>query len=463
MDNVSVLPTRRWIWVPMALALAAGATARAWAQPSLETFRIFLRDGRVLASYGEYARVGDDLVFVVTQGARGGVETHDLITVPVAKVDMERTVEYAAALRTAQYGSTRGEREYLELTDDISRALAELEASDDKDRRLGIAQVARARLAAWSQEHFGYRASDLRQLVSLFDEVIVELQAATGVSHFTLDLVANTAPSSAVPLLPAPSSIESVEMALVAAAATEIGIEKLALLQSASRVVAALPEAPAALRADVARVLGEETRVETAYRAVMRDAVTRADIAVRQGRPAVVARLIADLKAADTRLGHRRVRDVAGVLRRLEAEARFAREQRAALERWAQVRDELRAYEVRARVVLDGWTSQVPALSAIRARRRATPASLDAAARRFSELDRALAALRPPDELRDVHGVFRSAIQMARQGITLGQRLSVAANAEIGRNASAAIAGAELLRAQGLTDLAAGLMPRRVR
>jgi hypothetical protein len=462
MDNTSVFSRSRRILGWVVLAMVATSTP-AQAQPSLETFRIYLRDGRVLTSYGEYARVDDDLVFVVTQGQAGGVETRDLITVPVAKVDMDRTAEYARALRVAKYGSTRGENEYLELTADIARALAELEASTDQDRRLGIAQVARARLATWSEEHYGYRASELRQLVQLFDEVIVELQAASGISHFSLDLVANTPPSSEVPLFPALSSVESVEMALVAAAATEIGVEKMSLLQSASRVVATLTDAPDRLRADVARALAAETQVETAYRTLLRDAVARADVAVRAGRPAAVARVIADVKAGDARLGQLRSRDVAGVLRRLDAEVRLAAEQKAAFDRWAQVKDELHAYDTRVRIVLDGWASHASALSAIRDRRRAAPAALDAAYRRFGELDRALSALRPPDELRDVHGVFRSAFQMATQALQLGRRLAVAANADLARNASAAIAGAELLRAQGLTDLATGLAPRKVR
>ena len=463
MDNTFVLPTGRWILVPMALVCVAGATARAWAQPSLETFRIFLRDGRVLASYGEFARVDDDLVFVVTQGQRGGVETHDLITVPVAKVDMPRTVEYAGALRTARYGSTRGEQEYLDLTGDIARVLAELEASDDKDRRLGIAQVARARLAVWSQEHFNYRAAELRQLVSLVDELIVELQAATGVSHFSLDFVANTAPSPAVPLMEAPSSVESVEMALAAAAATDVGIERITLLRSASRVVAAMTEASPALRGEVAKALDEETRVDTAYRALINTAVTRADIAVRLGLPADVTRLVARLKAGDARLGYRRPREVVTALRRLESEVLVARVQRSALDRWAGMKDRFRAYDARARAVLDGWRRHASTLSAVQEQRRATPASLDGAVRRFSELDRALAALRPPPEFRDVHALFRSATQLARQGLLLGQRLAVAANTEIAHNASAAVAGAELLRAQALADLSAGLRPRTVR
>ena len=261
----------------------------------------------------------------------------------------------------------------------------------------------------------------------------------------------------------APSSVESVEMALAAAAATDVGIERISLLRSASRVVAALPEASPTLRDAVAKALGEETQVETAYRGLINTALTRADVAVRLGLPADVTRLIARLKAGDARLGHRRPREVAAALRRLESEVLVARTQRSVLDRWAGMKDRFRAYDARARAVMDGWKSHVPTLSAVREQRRATPGSLDAAARRFRELDRALAALRPPPEFREVHGLFRSAVQLAQQGLLLGQRLAVASNTDIARNASSAIAGAELLRAQGLTDLAAGLVPRRVR
>ena len=432
-------------------------------EPSLDVFRIFLHDGRVLSSYGEPAQVEGDLVFVVSQGVKGGVEAHDLITVPVAKVNMERTLEYATALRSAKYGATRGEKEYQEFTADIARAMAAIEASDDKDRRIGIAQVARSRLMSWAPNHYGYRATELNQLSSLLGEVIVELQAAKGISQFSLDFVANVAPAPSVPLLSGPTAAESVSMALAAASVTQVGAEKMALLTSASRVVAAMPDATESLRAEVARALADETAVETAYRTLIRTAYTRADLAVRQGRPATVKRLIQDVQAGDAKLGHRRVNEVAAAMRRLQSELALATEQRVALDRWARVKDQLQAYEVRVRGVLEGWVSHESALAAIRDRKRAGPGAIDSAARRFSELDRALSALRPPDELQDVHGVFRSAVMMARQGLLIGRRLSVAANRELADNASAAVAGAEMLRARGLDDLAAALKPRRVR
>ena len=431
--------------------------------PSLDVFRIFLHDGRVLSTYGEPAQVNGDLVFVVTQGVKGVAEAHDLITVPVDKVNMERTAEYAAALRSARYGATRGEREYKEFTADIARMMAALEASDDKDHRIGIAQVARSRIMSWSESHYGYRATELGQLASLLNEVIVQLQAAKGISQFSLDFVANVAPVQSVPLLVQPSSVDTVSMALTAASVTDVGVEKIALLKSASLVVAYLPEATDALRAEVARALADETAIETAYRTVFRTAITRADLAVRQGRPATVRRLIQDVQTADARLGHRRPMEAAATIRRLESEFSLATEQRVAFDRWVRVKDQLLAYEVRVRPVLDGWRTHEAVLAPIRDRRRAGPGALDAADRRFGELDRLLTALQPPDELLSVHGIFRSAVLMVRQGLVIGRRLSVAANRELADNGAAAIVGSEMLRERGLDDLIAALKPRRVR
>jgi hypothetical protein len=445
------------------LFLAIVMQAIAPPEASLDVFRIFLHDGRVLSSYGEPARVDSDLVFVVSQGVKGGVEAHDLITVPVAKVDMDRTLEYANALRAAKYGAMRGEKEYQEFTADIARAMTAIEESDDKDRRLGIAQVARSRLQSWAETHYGYRAADLARLTSMMGEVIVELQAAKGVAQFSLDFVANVAPPPPVPLMAGPSAAETIEMALAAASVTEVSAEKIALLRSANRVALSTPALPESLRAEVARVLADELAIETAYRTMFTTAFTRADLAVRQGRPATVQRVIQDVEARDVTLGHRRPNEMAAVLRRLQSEVGFAVEQRAAFDRWARVKHQLLAYELRLRPVLSGWSSQEPTLAAIRDRKSAGPGAVDAAVRKFGELERALGALRPPDDLLEVHDVFRSAMMMAKQGLMIGYRLAVAANRELADNASAALTGAEMLRSRALDDLVKALNPRRVR
>jgi len=441
----------------------ASAQAVISGSPALDVFRIFLRDGRVMSSYGEFAQVETDLVFVVAQGQKGGVQTHDLITVPVGSVDMERTTAYASALRMAEYAALRGEREYQALIADITRAIAALEASDDKDRRLGIALVARRRLLAWPMDHFGYRAAELRQIVSIIDDVILELQAATGASHVSIDLVASVMPPPSVPLMSAPTPAETVAMALVAAATTDVGVEKLALLRSAQRVAESLPAADAHLRTDVARLLDEETTLDAAYRTLLREAMTRADAAVRQGRPAVIRRLILDVESRDAGLGHRRPRDVGATVRKLWSESGLAVDQQLAFERWALVKDRLRAYDARVRMANRAWTHHALTLSAITSGESSSPGKLDAAARAFSELNRVLTSLQPPEELVEANGIFLSAVQLAQHGLVLGQRLSVAPNLELSRNASAAIRGAELLRTAGAVSLAVALKPRRVR
>ena len=424
--------------------------------------RIFLLDGRVLNTHGDCAMLPDELVCMVKLGGGDVAESFDLLTVPRALVNEERTTAYAQALRAAHYGATRGEQEYTELTNELARVLGELEASADRDRRLGIAQVARARLAGWSAEHFGYKAEETRQLVSLLDEVIAELRIAAGQTKFSLDLVANLAPVETIPILPLPDVTESLEMALVSATVTQAAAERLAILRSAQRVATAAPVA-AAIKARVEAAWRAEEASERAYRALLNDAVTRADAAVRQGRPAAIERLIRDVAAQDGRLGSRRPREMAAFTRRLEAELALATAQRQAFVRWQQVKAQLLAYELALRPLLDGWVSQRPVLDGLRAGAVPRRPSLDRAARRFASIDAALITMRPVRELADVHAVLRSAVQMARLGLSLGERLTVAPNSEIAGNAAAAVAGAELLLAQARTDLVPALFPRKVR
>lgn len=444
-------------------AAAAAAQAPAPAPGGVSTFRVFLRDGRVLNSYGECATLPEELVCLVRLGGDGVAESHDVLTVPLTEVDAARTTEYARALRAAQYGATRGEREYAELTTEISRALADLEAATDREQRLGIAQLTRQRLVSWSDEHFGYKAAETRHLIGLLDEVIAELRVAAGQSKFALDLVANPPPVTDTPLLPEPTRIQALEAALEAASVTPVAAERLDLLRSVDRVARSTAGVPPALRARAATALASEQTIERQYRALMTDAIARADVAVRHGRASVMQRLIWEVEESDQKLGARRPREMAAFLRRLEIELALAREQQTAFTRWEQVKDQLLAYEVRLRPLFDRWVSQRRVLAALRDRRVPAPSELDAAQRVFASIDTSLAGMRPLPELQEVHAVLRSATQMARQALVLGQRLTVAANEEIARNASAAMAGAELLLAQGRADLVPALNPRKVR
>lgn len=462
-DNTTV--TRTTVAWTIAAGLAAVVAARpAAAQaPALDTFRVFLTSGQVLVTHGECAEVEPDLVCVIRLGGGAVAESFDLVTVPLARVDRARTTDYARALRAEQYGATRGARDYADLTADIARMLGELEKATDVDRRIGIAQVARTRLTNWSAEHFGYRAEEIAHLVELLDDVIAELRVAAGEARFSLELLAGLPTARAVPLLGAPTEGERVEAALAAAAVTDVAAERLALLRSAVRVASQSRDVAVGIRTRATAALKAEEAVEARYRALMTDALARADVAVRHGRVSVMQRLIRDVAEQDAAFGSQRPREMAAFTRRLEVELQLAKDQQAAFARWEQVKDQLFAYELRLRSVFNDWVAERRVLARVRDGQSAGPADLDAAIRRFAGIERTLAAMRPPLEMRDIHGVLRSAAQMARQGLLLGQRVSVAANRDIAANASAAIAGADLLLTQARADLVRAMNPRRVR
>jgi hypothetical protein len=170
------------------LLVASAIPASAQVFYSDQTYRIFLRDGDALPSLGDYAVVADRVVFTLPLGAPGTHQELQLMSLPVELVDMERTARYAHAVRASRYAATRGEADYLAMTDEVARALNELRDLDDPATRLALAEEARRRLLAWSGENYAYRAADIQELAGLFEQVIAELRAAAGESSFALDL-----------------------------------------------------------------------------------------------------------------------------------------------------------------------------------------------------------------------------------------------------------------------------------
>ena len=86
--------------------------------------------------------------------------------------------------------------------------------SQASGRAAGDRAAARARCSRhWPQAHYNYRQADVRQMLSLLDEAIADLRAATGDARFDLTLVAVAEPPSLVrePLLPPPTPKETIE------------------------------------------------------------------------------------------------------------------------------------------------------------------------------------------------------------------------------------------------------------
>ena len=164
---------------PFALALLFVCAPAAAAADDVTLLRVFLKDGTVLVSYGEPARVDDRVIFSMPTAATPNPPLH-LVNLASSAVDWERTTRYAEAVRAAHYIETQAASDYAALSGRMTQALNQLTETEDAGRRLAIAENARRMLAAWPQEHYNYRLNEVRQMLSLLDEAIADLRAATG-------------------------------------------------------------------------------------------------------------------------------------------------------------------------------------------------------------------------------------------------------------------------------------------
>src|SRR5262249_23527657 len=237
---------------------SAGAPAT---QPSDVTlYRVFLRDGSTIVSYGEYARVGDRLVVSLPLGGSDGAPDLQLLSLPSDAVDWEKTDAYADSARAARYAQTRGPDDFAQLSNAVTVALSDIALTPDAQRKMAMAAEARQSVMRWAAEHYGYRAKDVAELAGLFDKVIAETKGAT---NFELSLVANMAEPPSVPMLPPPSARETVEQAMRAAALAPDAAERTSLLRSIEKALGSFDgRTPwvAALRARAGASLALEER-----------------------------------------------------------------------------------------------------------------------------------------------------------------------------------------------------------
>ncbi len=201
-----------------ALVAVVVLAASASAADDATLFRVFLKDGGSLVSYGEFARVDDRVVFSMPTSAAPDPPLQ-LVNIAADRVDWVRTERYADSARANHYVTTQAEDDYAALTGDVARALNDVALTTDPARRLAIVEQARKTLGDWPRAHYNYRWDDVQQMLAMLDEAIADLRVAAGAQRFELSLSANVAPpvESLEPLLPAPTPKEAIEQALSAA------------------------------------------------------------------------------------------------------------------------------------------------------------------------------------------------------------------------------------------------------
>lgn len=442
---------------PPASASPAAPQAGVAAPSNAVTYRVFLRDGGTIVSYGEFARVADRVVISIPIGGTDSSPLLHLVTIADADVDWERTDAYVHAARARRYAETRGEEDFARLTREVADVLQEAGSTDDGAKRLALAEVARRRLIDWPAQHYGYRADDVTQMTSWLDQVVSELRVAAGQSSFALSLVARTpTPVSAVQLLPAPDFRERAEFGLVAAQKTVDPAERVSLLRAVLDTLQ--PDAPpgswmAALHGRASADLAAELTTDRAYAALTTRTLARADVLAARANVRALESLAQTVLAEDARLERARPASVAGLLAALDARLDSARRLRLAIDAWELRAALLRTYWSEVRQALDRFLGLRNWLTDVRQLAGPSAGALRRVAYESQYSGHELSKVKPPAEIANAHATLVSACAMAARAASMRLDALRSGSMDDAWQASSAAAGALMLLDQAIQEL----------
>ncbi|MDP2321186.1 MAG: hypothetical protein Q8O42_17820 [Acidobacteriota bacterium] len=439
------------------------AVAQAQTPASRVLFRVFLSDGRVLASYGEWARVDDRVIFSIPTRLSGDpVELH-LVNIPSGRVDWPRTELYAESVRAVAYAETRGEADFARFSNEMARTLNEVSRIADPGVRLATAERARQSLAEWPASHYGYRIGEVRQSLDVLDEIISQLRVAVGQTRFDLALSAPLAVPPPPPL-PPPTDAELVEQLVAAASIAESRTERITLLQSVMRLldraVGLLPDAWAGrVRGTVGVDLEHERQVERAYSVLRQRTLETSARLARKGDRLEFEKLREQVIAEDHRLGGERAGEISALLATIDLQANGVAQARDTRKEWEKREQLYRRYRRSMNGSFNVFRDATVSLDQVRTLAGPPLHALEAIARRLASAGVKIGKVTPPADLANGHALVRSAWELAETALRL-RRESVASNSvDSAQRASSAAAGALMLYQRARADLAATMAP----
>jgi hypothetical protein len=444
----------RVLFVSMLLA----TTAMAQPAASRVLFRVFLSDGRVLSSYGEWARMDDRVIFSMpTQLTREPIELQ-LVTIPAARVDWPRTEQYAQSVRAAAYAVSRGESDFTALSGEVAKTLNDVAQIKDPRVRLATAERARQKLADWPATHYGYRNSDVREALGVLDEVIAQLRVTIGITQFDLSLSANaplTEPPP--PPLPLPTDAELVEQFVAAASIAETPADRVSLLQTVMRLIdRAIGMMPAEWAARMRGLAGgdleRERKTEQAYEELRTRTLAEAAQLAARGKASDLERLRDTVKSEDRRLGGQRPGEVAALLATIDVQAATAVETREARKEWDKRAPAFRKYRRSTNGAFKVFTSATVALEQVKSMTGPPTHTIAPLAKRIAQANRSFVKVVPPAELASGHALIASAWELADNAFRLRIEAVQANNVDVAQRASSAAAGALMLYQRARAD-----------
>ena len=424
-------------------------------------FRVFLKDGTSLVSYGELARVDNRVVFSMPTSAAVANPPLHLVNITADHVDWDRTTRYAESVRATHYLATMADSHYAMLTVEIGQTLNDLSLTTDPARRLEIVERARKILSDWPAAHFNYKQAEISQTLTTLDEAIAELRVRAGVERFDLSFVASSqALPAREPLLPRPTAKEAIEQVLTAARLSDSPSERVSLmavaLASIERDADVLPSdwrtiTRKVTRASIVADLETDRIYQTLTAQMLRLATARARAADVRG----IERLLTQVQWRDRELGTKRPEAVNALVASVEAELDAARRLRLERDRWLLRLADFQSYQASIGTPVRRLDDLKLALEDIKALAGSTPAALGSVQQSASQFLKTMSAIVPPEEFRAAHDLLISAAQLADSAARIRREATVFGNMARAWDASSAAAGALMLTARARTEMQA--------
>lgn len=426
-------------------------------------FRVFLRDGSSLVTYGELARVSDQVIFSMPVGGPPEAPRLHAVTLASDLVDWTRTERHAASARYLRYVDTRAETDYDRLITEVAVVLNRIAQATDRAAALALAEGARRTLTDWPRTHFGYRQDEVRDIVTHLDQAISTLR---GSGTIELSLFSAVAPVAVEAPAMMPGPAEQLEQLVRVLRVTPEARDRIALLQAGLMLLAesnpGMIPGHDTLRRTLDRQLRYELGVDERYARLSRQLVERATRAAANAKIGDVERVIDAIAREDARLGHQRPAVIQAVRNSVEVHLAAARRLRLLRDQWEVRRDLYRAYQRAVGTPIVQLVKSQTALDDIRRLDGPSPKQLATLRSRLSGGAERLQRVLVPEDLRGTHelvvGAWRFAETAARTRLDAVSSGSLSTAWE----ASSAAAGALMMLSRAQQQLREFLEPPRL-
>jgi hypothetical protein len=446
-----------------AIACLVAATP-ASAASEVTLFRLYLLDGSVLTSYGEFARVEDSVVFSMPVGGRPEEPRIQVTSVKAALVDWARTDRYSASARFQRYAESRGEEDFRILSNEVALALNDIALSTNRQQALSLAEGVRRTVADWPRMHYGYRQNDVREIISVLDQAISTLRAAQGATAFELSLVAMAEAPALEPVVGMPNTREQLDEIFHVASLSK-GAERVAMLQSG---LALLAEAESTisdaqqLRRSAETQIRQELTTDRKYASLSQKVVTQAKTYAARAGISDLERLMTRIPKADAKLGNQRPEMVQSMNTAVQSQLFAARRLRLQRDQWLLRQTAYREYQRSVGTSLLLLVKSQGALDAIRTLEGPQPDRLIALRQQLSGGAERLQRMRTPEYLRSTHELLVGAWRFAENATRARYEAIEGANAAAAWEASSAAAGALMMLSRVQQEIRSLLEPPRL-